>query len=878
MLNSNVQSDEAINDLVAGEDKWTPFLTSVSKNLFYSRAFAEYGASGDCDFIGSTLLSLNTVTGTHLELVKDLIHHELHKWKDKPGNIFRANSLASKTIGQYVKQVGREYLKLVLSEPLNELLKEDISFEIDSGKLRDVENAEEICQENQKILKKWTEIFLDRITNEDILKAMPEQVRFIGNYIATVADSLSLNSTVLVGGFIFLRFFNPAIATPEVYNLIEPKIKTKKGQRNLILLTKILQNIANQVTFGQKEQYMGPMNEFVQSKFEIMTNYLDRVKDHIPKEQEDSTINYHNIKPLKEKSLNFDEIDEKIKTRLYSITYDLLPKIVKYIFIYGSQKRYQIQDIFKNVIDLLDVIILIGSPITTNSSSTTINSMNVKPTFQEYFDESLVSIYENLSQFNFKYQPTKSFYKGNPTKSKKECFYLNVSRLNKEMFEKERIGIFLYEFSKQMKDNFNTNISLVLDMTFVGIPLKEREQLLSYLEKEILIYFPQELLRNIQELYIINSISDDVETFITQKICNSIFKNNKNMKIKSLKHWQLLNEYIKFESIVLPKETTMSQPKIYSIQISNSKGKLQDKLLKLTSKSILVIDEKTNYISFEKLFSDIEEISAPPSNLEIHMRLVPEGNKKSNLFFKNENIEDSNEFDVKKFICKSLLERSSILDEIFETVISSKNCKTLQAYEVIKINKTGKKQERLFKLTNDNILNIDGRVIKNEFPYFAIEFIKLDSIKKDTLLIKMLNEETIREIVSSQSNQIIESIKESTQKCKERILNLRENEICELINQSNDNDEHLDQEFGYLTKEDFDALTIEEEEEERNESVIVETIKHDKMIHPINRQLTEKQLLIRKSFYIESVTDMIDGKQFDSDDEFDSEDEVVMEI
>ena len=70
---------------------------------------------------------------------------------------------------------------------------------------------------------------------------MPEEVRFIGNYIAKEADSLSLNSTVLVGGFIFLRFFNPAIATPEVYNLIDPKIKTKKGQRNLILLTKILQ-------------------------------------------------------------------------------------------------------------------------------------------------------------------------------------------------------------------------------------------------------------------------------------------------------------------------------------------------------------------------------------------------------------------------------------------------------------------------------------------------------------------------------------------------------------------------------------------------------------------------------------------------------------
>jgi hypothetical protein len=49
-------------------------------------------------------LSITTASDKHLELVKDLIHHELHKWKDKPGNIFRANSLASKTIGQYVSK------------------------------------------------------------------------------------------------------------------------------------------------------------------------------------------------------------------------------------------------------------------------------------------------------------------------------------------------------------------------------------------------------------------------------------------------------------------------------------------------------------------------------------------------------------------------------------------------------------------------------------------------------------------------------------------------------------------------------------------------------------------------------------------------------
>jgi hypothetical protein len=56
-------------------------------------------------------LSITTASDKHLELVKDLIHHELHKWKDKPGNIFRANSLASKTIGQYVSKKQKKLKK-----------------------------------------------------------------------------------------------------------------------------------------------------------------------------------------------------------------------------------------------------------------------------------------------------------------------------------------------------------------------------------------------------------------------------------------------------------------------------------------------------------------------------------------------------------------------------------------------------------------------------------------------------------------------------------------------------------------------------------------------------------------------------------------------
>jgi hypothetical protein len=376
----------------------------------------------------------------------------------------------------------------------------------------------------------------------------------------------------------------------------------------------------------------------------------------------------------------------------------------------------------------------------------------------------------------------------------------------------------------------------------------------------------------LQEIFIINSLSDEIESFVT-KVCNNALRNhkNKNRKIKELREWQLLGEYIKFENIVLPAQSRMSQPKIFSIQTLNSKGKYQDRLLKITPKSFLIIDEKINYVSYEKLLAEIEEISAPPSNLEIHMRFAPEGNKKAFLFLKNEKEDETGDFDVKKFMCRSLSDRVAILDEIFETVVSSKDCKTLQAYQVIKVNKTGKKQERLFKLTNDNILNVDGRIIKNEFPYLAIESIQLDSVKKDTLNIKMLHEDKIRDILTSQGDQIIESVQESLQRLKERIKRYRENDICEITDKDLE-EVKFDGEFGFLTKEDFEALSFDFEDDEirHQESIVVETIPHD--------HLTQKQLNTRKSFIIESVTDqLIEENEVKSESE-DEEDDEVMEI
>lgn len=139
-----------------------------------------------------------------------------------------------------------------------------------------------MIEENVKIIKSWTELFLKKIFDPESINSMPKEVRLIAKTIFLQSEALKLNTRVLLGGYVFLRFFNPCIATPEIFNIINPKIKTKKGQRTLLLITKLLQNIANQVPFKMetKEPFMAVFNDYVTNKFDEMTKYLLSVANY----------------------------------------------------------------------------------------------------------------------------------------------------------------------------------------------------------------------------------------------------------------------------------------------------------------------------------------------------------------------------------------------------------------------------------------------------------------------------------------------------------------------------------------------------------------------------------------------------------------------
>lgn len=49
-----------------------------------------------------------------------------------------------------------------------------------------------------------------------------------------------------------------------------------KARRALVLIAKLLQNTANGVQFGGKEEYMAPLNDFVTENINILYGFLDQ--------------------------------------------------------------------------------------------------------------------------------------------------------------------------------------------------------------------------------------------------------------------------------------------------------------------------------------------------------------------------------------------------------------------------------------------------------------------------------------------------------------------------------------------------------------------------------------------------------------------------
>jgi hypothetical protein len=77
---------------------------------------------------------------------------------------------------------------------------------------------------------------------------------------------------VAIAGYLCLRIINPAVAAPETLGIIPVEAITPEVRRGCILVSKIFQNIANNLEF--KEQFMTHFNGYVRERFDAVQQFL----------------------------------------------------------------------------------------------------------------------------------------------------------------------------------------------------------------------------------------------------------------------------------------------------------------------------------------------------------------------------------------------------------------------------------------------------------------------------------------------------------------------------------------------------------------------------------------------------------------------------
>ncbi|XP_076037771.1 neurofibromin-like [Oratosquilla oratoria] len=180
--------------------------------------------------------------------------------------LFRGNSLGSKIMAFCFKIYGASYLHNLL-EPLIRPLTEakGVSYEVDPARL---DPSEDVEDNRRNLLALTQKVFTAIVSSAD---KFPPQLRSMCHCLYQVLSKrfpqFPQNNIGAVGTVIFLRFINPAIVSPcETAGILE-KQPTQQIKRGLMLMSKILQNIANHVEFS-KEQHMLPFNDFLRQHFE----------------------------------------------------------------------------------------------------------------------------------------------------------------------------------------------------------------------------------------------------------------------------------------------------------------------------------------------------------------------------------------------------------------------------------------------------------------------------------------------------------------------------------------------------------------------------------------------------------------------------------
>ncbi len=254
---------------IAGREHYDELVDTLVDNMDFVIALCDACPGTDVDELTMSLLNIFDSRGLGFILLEALIKHEVEDTENE-AELLRRNSVTTKMLSVYARWKGATYLKTTLQTVIERLVDsvEDLDLELDPSRTSSPEELER----NAIQLRVVTKAFLDDITNSSA--NVPPSFRKICNIIAsTVTQRYPDAKFTAVGAFIFLRFFCPAIVAPDAEGLTDHTL-SKEMRRGLLLIAKVIQNLANNVLFGAKEAYMVSLNDFLVKNITSCTTFL----------------------------------------------------------------------------------------------------------------------------------------------------------------------------------------------------------------------------------------------------------------------------------------------------------------------------------------------------------------------------------------------------------------------------------------------------------------------------------------------------------------------------------------------------------------------------------------------------------------------------
>jgi neurofibromin 1 len=600
------------NNRVSDSEKYTALVQSlIEEPYLLIQAAVESASFTEIDTMLKVYLDTLSRKGKTVEVVSYLLKLEIHNtgiviiYLVDVSCIFRGTSFCTRLLSVFGKPRTFSFLENTVGVVLKKFLAENAKncYEVDPIKVTDQSS---LCS-NFKNLEDLLTVLLDSFYSSSHL--LGYSIRALcTNIFAFLEQKFPGNGRLAVGGFIFLRLVCPAIITPDLYGILNKQIEDKNLRRGLLLATKVIQNLANNVPFGHKEVHMARFNPFLKDQRARFDAFIDEL----------SSVD------LSDKLSSVDLSDDKISINKLTETQNFISDSMLHVFLSETFPKMKTMDperlttffapedlgnhipitknlaqfMWKEQLDKIESIFeTLGAPpnieLLTKNLGVRRASNNESLSQLPMISHAYAGVMQTLKKNRVMYVSTK------PSLDKNPIFYYSAKMIQFNTIDHNAV---IYNLISDLQTYFNSPIDIFIDLTSFG-PLNEwPNEMMDSFEKLI----PANAKASVNRVIILNANSYFKSV---AKRYSKLFHTKSQMRIEFVYTLQEIYQFISEENLDLP-EKTMALLKVSSTTFQNVNLFVQKRKELVTSISIsanylqITYTKKQDIMGFNVVISD----------------------------------------------------------------------------------------------------------------------------------------------------------------------------------------------------------------------------------------------------------------------------------